>query len=306
MLNVGGSKCLSACTSGSYPVGDGTCASCPAPFAKCSSTTVATAWYASSCDLLPRLATHRLLSIVPAAMTVSSSPRASVSARRTALPALSPIRQTVAARLAPTRTPRRALTAAPRPRSHGAPVALLHAAGYELTTRPHSATKFLYGGQCLEASALPDGYYPDPSSTSRLASACHLRTLPLRSRSSHCLALRRRCENVLWFRRGSRALLVSWRTISSGTAHLLIFSLPRSGKNSKGDQLLLTPKGACSLHCPSGWYGLKLYGACFACDSGAKTCDDGGAKTWWVAPAFSWFARHRSKLTKDLTHAQQR
>ncbi|TNY16906.1 hypothetical protein DMC30DRAFT_434489, partial [Rhodotorula diobovata] len=42
VTNVDRSKCLENCTSGSHPVGDGTCATCPAPFAKCSSRTVPT------------------------------------------------------------------------------------------------------------------------------------------------------------------------------------------------------------------------------------------------------------------------
>ncbi|GAA5996300.1 hypothetical protein JCM11641_002539 [Rhodosporidiobolus odoratus] len=40
-------RCLDACTRGSFPVSDGTCAACPAPFAKCSSATVATGWSVS-------------------------------------------------------------------------------------------------------------------------------------------------------------------------------------------------------------------------------------------------------------------
>ncbi|GAA5831382.1 hypothetical protein JCM11251_004004 [Rhodosporidiobolus azoricus] len=42
VTNVDKSKCLTACTSGSFAVGDGTCAACPPTFAKCSSAEVAT------------------------------------------------------------------------------------------------------------------------------------------------------------------------------------------------------------------------------------------------------------------------
>ncbi|BGO90845.1 hypothetical protein NBRC10512_003345 [Rhodotorula toruloides] len=43
VTNVDKTKCLTVCSGGSYPVGDGTCAKCPLPFSKCSSATVATA-----------------------------------------------------------------------------------------------------------------------------------------------------------------------------------------------------------------------------------------------------------------------
>ncbi|PRQ75195.1 hypothetical protein AAT19DRAFT_14217 [Rhodotorula toruloides] len=43
VTNVDKTKCLTVCSGGSYPVGDGTCAKCPSPFSKCSSATVATA-----------------------------------------------------------------------------------------------------------------------------------------------------------------------------------------------------------------------------------------------------------------------
>ncbi|BGP31318.1 Extracellular matrix protein fras1 [Rhodotorula toruloides] len=43
VTNVDKTKCLTVCSGGSYPVGDGTCAKCPSPFSKCSSAAVATA-----------------------------------------------------------------------------------------------------------------------------------------------------------------------------------------------------------------------------------------------------------------------
>ncbi|GAA5853424.1 hypothetical protein JCM8547_002449 [Rhodosporidiobolus lusitaniae] len=51
------------------------------------------------------------------------------------------------------------------------------------------------------------------------------------------------------------------------------------GKNKRNDQLLLTPKGICALHCPSRYYADKRLAACIACNSTSLTWDLQGARS---------------------------
>ncbi|BGP47344.1 hypothetical protein JCM10450v2_003196 [Rhodotorula kratochvilovae] len=197
VTNVDKSKCLAACTSGSYPVGDGTCASCPSAFAKCSSATVATAcadgFFLSSgqCVTKENCPTNTFAN--------AANNRCTACADKDAL----------------------------------------SCSDAGTTSALACTTKFLYGGQCLAASDVPDGYYPNTATLT----------------ASPCDTGVKACSGT-------------------GAGHAL-----SCGKNSQGDQLLLTPKGTCALHCQSGYYGNKAFGVCIACDSTEKTCDADGAKT---------------------------
>ncbi|GAA5872136.1 hypothetical protein JCM8547_003818 [Rhodosporidiobolus lusitaniae] len=100
-------------------------------------------------------------------------------------------------------------------------------------------TKFLHNGACVDAAKVPDGFFPD--ATTHTAKECdqYVRT---------CIG----------------------NGVGKATS---------CGRNKKNDQLLLTPKGTCSLHCPSRYYADKRIAGCVPCDTTSLTCDVLGAKT---------------------------
>ncbi|GAA5890901.1 hypothetical protein JCM6882_008852 [Rhodosporidiobolus microsporus] len=196
VTNVGKTKCLTACTSGSFAVGDGTCAACPATFAKCSSAGVAT-----GCVDGYFLLGKTCVAVCPSNQWGDATPgknrcRACVDKD----------------------------------------AATCSNSG---TTSTACMTKYLYKGACIDTTKVPDGFFPDAATHTVKPCASGVRT----------------CTSD---------------AVGGATA---------CGKTSKGDQLFLTPKRTCDLHCPSRFYGNKLLGACLPCDSTALTCDALGAKT---------------------------
>ncbi|BGP47327.1 hypothetical protein JCM10450v2_003179 [Rhodotorula kratochvilovae] len=195
VTNVDRSKCLAACTSGSYPVGDGTCASCPSSFAKCSSATVATAcsdgFFLSSgqCVTKENCPTNTFANTATKRCAACADKDASSCSDAGKTSALT------------------------------------------------CTTKFLFGGQCLSANDVPNGYYPKSDTNT----------------AAPCDAGVKTCSG-------------------SGAGHAL-----SCGVNKKNDPLLLTPKGTCALHCPSGFWGNKQVHACLPCDSTMLTCNAAGA-----------------------------
>ncbi|BGP47334.1 hypothetical protein JCM10450v2_003186 [Rhodotorula kratochvilovae] len=187
VTNVDKSKCLDACTSGSYPVGDGTCASCPPSFANVDGFFLSS----GQCVTKENCPTNTLANAATKRCAACADKDASTCSDAGTTSALA------------------------------------------------CTTKFLYGGKCLSASSVPDGYYPNTATLT----------------ASPCDAGVTKCSGT-------------------GAGHALA-----CGKNTQGEQLLLTPKGTCALHCQTGYYGNKAFGACIACDSTAKTCDADGAKT---------------------------
>ncbi|GAA6005563.1 hypothetical protein JCM10207_005251 [Rhodosporidiobolus poonsookiae] len=189
-------QCRTSCESGAYPVGDGTCAACPSPFAKCESPAKATGcingWFlfGSTC-----------VEVCPPGAWGDSSPGKNRCRACTDKDAASCS-------------------------TGGAPATAC-------------LTNFLHNGACIDAARIPDGYFAD--STTR-------KTVPCDVGVKTC--------------------------IGSGPG-----KATSCGKTKKGDQLLLTPKATCELHCPKATYANKSLGACLPCDSTAATCDAAGAKS---------------------------
>ncbi|GAA5853415.1 hypothetical protein JCM8547_002445 [Rhodosporidiobolus lusitaniae] len=100
-------------------------------------------------------------------------------------------------------------------------------------------TKYLLNAVCIDASKVPDGFFAD--STTHTVKSCDV---------------------------GVRTC------IGNGVG-----GATSCGKNKKNDQLVLTPKGTCALHCPSRYYADKRLAACIACDSASLTCDIQGARS---------------------------
>ncbi|GAA6022933.1 hypothetical protein JCM10207_006869 [Rhodosporidiobolus poonsookiae] len=133
-------------------------------------------------------------------------------------------------------------------------------------TATRCQTKYLFKGSCLEASAIPDGFFADPTT---------LTAEPCDAGVATC--------------------------VKSGEG-----GATSCGKNKNKVQLLLNPDGTCKTDCPDGYYGrLGLCLACdhseLTCDAdGAKTCAKDSAKTQlyltptkkcvlpWVGPAGYW------------------
>ncbi|GAA6057436.1 hypothetical protein JCM3770_002463 [Rhodotorula araucariae] len=195
VTNVDKSKCLEACSSGSYPVGDGTCAACPAAFAKCSSATVATAcadgFFLSSgqCVTKDKCPSNTFADAATKRCTACADKDAS------------------------------------------------SCSGSGKNSALGCTTKFLYGGKCIAATDVPDGYFPNLDTHT----------------ASPCDAGVKTCSG-------------------SGAGHAL-----SCGNNKKNDALLLTPTGNCALHCPGGYWGNKQVHACVPCDSTTLTCNAAGA-----------------------------
>ncbi|BGP39233.1 hypothetical protein JCM10449v2_003171 [Rhodotorula kratochvilovae] len=196
VTNVDKSKCLDNCTSGSYKVGDGTCAKCPAPFAKCSSRTVPT-----GCVDGYFLSAATCVKTCPAGTWGDDAPTKN--------------------RCRPCDDKHASSC------SKGGATAIACSSGY------------LYKGKCVTLAQVPDGYYAD--SKTHKAEKCDAEVATCKCRGSGC------------------ALTCA--------------------KNKKNDQYLLTPKGQCKMHCPSGYYGNKKLGLCLPCDSTELTCDADGAIT---------------------------
>ncbi|BGP26501.1 extracellular matrix protein FRAS1 [Rhodotorula toruloides] len=100
-------------------------------------------------------------------------------------------------------------------------------------------TNYLLNGVCVAASRIPDGSYGD--STDHTVRTCGTGVKTCTCSSKGCAT--------------------------------------SCGKNMKNDQLVLTPKGECALHCPSGYYADNKNALCVKCDSTALTCDANGART---------------------------
>ncbi|KAK4336324.1 extracellular matrix protein FRAS1 [Rhodotorula toruloides] len=92
-------------------------------------------------------------------------------------------------------------------------------------------TKYLFNGVCVEASKIPDGSYGD--STDHTVKTCDA---------------------------GVKTCTCSGKGCATSCS-----------KNKKNDQLLLTPKGECALHCPSGYYADKKDGLCVNAKDSAGT-----------------------------------
>ncbi|BGP39234.1 hypothetical protein JCM10449v2_003172 [Rhodotorula kratochvilovae] len=196
VTNVDKSKCLEDCTSGSYKVGDGTCAKCPAPFAKCSSRTVPT-----GCIDGYFLSGATCVKTCPAGAWGDDAPT----------------------------------------KNRCRPCDDKHASSCSKggATATACSSGYLYNGKCVTLAQVPDGYYAD--SKTHKTEKCDAEVATCKCRGVGC------------------ALTCA--------------------KNKKNDQYLLTPKGECKMHCPSGYYGNKKLGLCLPCDSTELTCDAGGANT---------------------------
>ncbi|KWU43004.1 hypothetical protein RHOSPDRAFT_35390 [Rhodotorula sp. JG-1b] len=105
------------------------------------------------------------------------------------------------------------------------------------TSATSCMSKYLSAGKCIDANAVPDGYYADVDSKTVRKCNANVTT---------CTCSGRGCATSC-------------------------------GKDKKGDQYLLRPDGTCSMHCPAKTYGNKQGGICVACDSTALTCTAEGA-----------------------------
>ncbi|GAA5985952.1 hypothetical protein JCM11641_004839 [Rhodosporidiobolus odoratus] len=196
VISVDGSKCLDNCTSGSYKVGDGTCAACPAPFAKCSSPTVAT-----GCLDVSYLSGTTCVEVCPLGTWTDFS--------------------------------------SGKNRCRDCSDKDAASCTDNGKTATACLTNYLFNGKCIEAKWVPDGFFAGADTHTVEACDGGVKT---------CIGLGR------------------------GKA-------TSCGKNKKKDQLVLTPKGTCELHCPSGYYANKTLATCIPCDSSALTCDINGANT---------------------------
>ncbi|GAA6010347.1 hypothetical protein JCM10207_005185 [Rhodosporidiobolus poonsookiae] len=261
--SVNGQQCRTSCESGAYPVGDGTCAACPAPFAKCASADKATGcidgWFLSGSTCVE--------ACPPGTWGDASPGRASLFLPPSrALPHLS---YTLAENRCRSCTDKDAATCS----NGGAPATAC-------------LTKYLHNGACIDAARVPDGFFAD--STTHKAVACDagvktcigsgpgLATSCGKTKKGDQLLLtptakcELHCPRGFWGNKKVGACLPcdsTELTCDAGGANTC-------AKDSAGKQLFLTSTRRCVLPYvgPAGFWPDESTSKFKPCDDGVTTC----------------------------------